>query len=1548
MGVYYDIINRSEYKLAEILHHTNLEIQENTKVLDLCGAPGGMCKLLAEKQAVSQVVSVSIKRDINYKRRLVVEEPYKSKVVLYYCDIYDSSIFDCVEYNKYELVIADGGLETTHDSIQLKLISREWELAKLTLSIGGNFIIKLLEITPAVYSKLREMASHFDELTLYKPLATSPVSSEIYAICRGFSIESRAIVADFDDSLKQLTRDTIINVEKVCEAMKKNNQQYTCTAYLGVNKLLYSEQLGLKRKSNGLPNLIKKQGPKRISIEDFDEEEKQHDKNEIEREPESKTIMEIDASDKTVVENTTSNTTVIYNGVRVPPKDSCGPTRSASSASSISTIVEDRRVTKTTSLPALSTKNKSEAPTLRSMSVTSTLSIPSNMERGVKKIYDTLPGTTHNLVFFTYNDTVNSNETSQWARVRPGLVFNINKSCPGDLHLELATLRQSRGKHEIIVINDRNHKNMYPVRADGDPLESLKIFFENLKKINNNVKNSFFTFVLEKEYLTDDNIKKITSLIIAWNKQEKNYVEIYLPYKSSEEEDKSFGHVRKTKQLEFERPSYWNLSSAEKFKARQYNPSYVDESDLLGYYRNALIERTELARISDSVQDEIHRDFYKRVVSGIITWPVPDEKINLIKNDKVNYGLYDFKSRTWVIRQRNKPKDQEYKMCHDGQGFKEFEPNNKNISNSLVIVSDATELMLDGPMYDVLRQIKPSDVKVKDLQLISGVAGSGKSTEIMRKATTGELILTSTKESRRDLTNRLKLLKKSIEVKTIDSFILNAQCHDYSVVWIDEALMRHAGDIVAVSLKSRCDKLILFGDTAQIPYICRVPSTTVRYHLIPPMIPKECVSYRNISHRVPMDVACIIKTLYEPMDVKTTNIVRRSVNLVICYDIGALPNLKGIKCLTFKQAEKQALLAAGYDVSTVHEYQGSAAEHIAVIRLSTLPQEHIFLTDAHALVAITRHMKSFTYYTPVTSDALSGLCNQLVSEAEINKVRINTGGFLKDYLDPQKPSTVVLKKNLDTVRDLSCDPDVVCGRVITIDLDDSDFLRNIRSVVPKGKINAINVLQCYYDGIFPEAVVADTQYDQLIVETSDLEFSTEALKMTMSKKKPVKYVFDKLRPNLKTGASFNKQDTQTETLLAMLNRNLNTPQLQGSVDTEATVSQMVENFLRTFIDEDKAEILNEYQTNQILLSSDNIEEWTITQDAKQVELIERNEAIWELPINEMSFMTKATAKPVLEYSKFQKYPVAQTISYHGKDINVAFSPLFREVKKRLIAILKKKFKIYTDMSPEAFVDKLTVENPPYSLGNSTSIEVDVSKFDKSQGELLLKFECKIYEILGLPVEMCKLWYDIHEKGVLRDLKNGLSITVAFQRRSGDAATFIGNTIVLMGMLGSVYDLQSCTLGLFSGDDSLLYGNQELLTNQSVAFAINYNMETKVFKYKYNYFCSKFLIIVNDRWYFIPDVLKLTTKLGRKDLANWEHCKEYFISVGDLSKSLSDMCIYQELSNALVERYGGVMRDLTPVFQSIQQLTSSWDDFKTLFYTEPTDNLNEDPSMKKLD
>jgi len=133
-----------------------------------------------------------------------------------------------------------------------------------------------------------------------------------------------------------------------------------------------------------------------------------------------------------------------------------------------------------------------------------------------------------------------------------------------------------------------------------------------------------------------------------------------------------------------------------------------------------------------------------------------------------------------------------------------------------------------------------------------------------------------------------------------------------------------------------------------------------------------------------------------------TNDVIRSVDAEVVRGKGVFnPKSKPLKgkIITFTQSDKAELKERGYEevstfgeINTVHEIQGETFEDVSVVRLTPTPLELISKSSPHVLVALTRHTKSFKYYS-VVLDPLVKVCSDLskVSDFILDMYKVDAG-----------------------------------------------------------------------------------------------------------------------------------------------------------------------------------------------------------------------------------------------------------------------------------------------------------------------------------------------------------------------------------------------------------------------------------------------------------------------------------------------------------------------------------------------------------------------------
>lgn len=425
--------------------------------------------------------------------------------------------------------------------------------------------------------------------------------------------------------------------------------------------------------------------------------------------------------------------------------------------------------------------------------------------------------------------------------------------------------------------------------------------------------------------------------------------------------------------------------------------------------------------------------------------------------------------------------------------------------------------------------------------------------------------------------------------------------------------------------------------------------------------------------------------------------------------------------------------------------------------------------------------------------------------------------------------------------------------------------------------------------------------------------------------------YDCLEPIIRTPMPRQKQQTLTEILASVNVRNLAAPNIAGAVDIENESELLIRAFEDTYLRGRPLSILG-----PIEYTEEDIEEWMdkATFPSSMLETIGIDKEF----VNRYTLSMKKVAKPDLSLSFADKYEAVQTILYHDKPVNAKFSPKFIKLKQRIQHYLPKNVIIFSDKSTEeqeqhlatlcrrAFV--LVIGDDFLVWDGVRFLEIDISKYDKSQNELALLFETKFMRRAGFPKWEVAIWEKGHRRTFARDPVTSLKLTLFFQRKSGDASTLLMNTVYLMAIIARVLNLT----------DVLYHGARVHDFNVDRRISMLYNLEAKLLKYKYAYFASKFVIPIGKNcWRIMPDPAKLIVKLGRTNIVNLNHREETRISLMDLVRPFRDFEACSVLAKAVRERYG-IKHDYAMLFHSLAHVADP-EVYNSLYLVPENAHLN---------
>lgn len=1032
---------------------------------------------------------------------------------------------------------------------------------------------------------------------------------------------------------------------------------------------------------------------------------------------------------------------------------------------------------------------------------------------------------------------------------------------------------------------------------------------------------------------------------------------------------------------EFNARRFCGAVAMDEFEDR-YGPRYEAGVSNLARMKNAIEEVVWLWKTQrESVKSNIQPNHNRVVASGAGT----------VVED-VSFGMIDIVNGTWIVRPGNRIED--YQMAFDGEDFVDLTEVLRsdgtmraserylldNPRNRFLSVNRDTRLMLSDRLYFAARACRYGDDELMNLKIVvyNSGPGVGKTRHIIdNHDPLNDLVLTNTKEALLDIRRRVENMYANDEVnltetyRTGDSFLINNNGRKrYKNVWIDEGFMKHCGEWLLYAMAAKAQCITVMGDSAQIPYIER-SGKDVFYpyygQVFESLSDSVEVRHLNVTKRCPLDVTTWLnESCSYPFKITSTNVKTKTVGCRMIVGVTGLQKSKladKIVYLTFTQAEKIELLDRGFKALTIHEFQGNQSETVVLVRLNPKVNP-VYKSKPHMLVALTRHTKNFVYCT-VVADDMYDLVNVIksYSHSRLNSAKSNMQG---GYSITQRPFCYYSEMDDGGAVVMYCENRVsrkfvqdhhetgyIPARPKLYELQVDDYQGEERLLEPIYDVsNPVEIFQYFIDNLLPGSSTEFSEYDSyLYVHNSDC-FNTDELMLREDFRVP-KFFEPYVHANIRATVPVPVKGVQKEVVKAFMERNGAVPDLTYIVNLSDESDAMLHSFVDTYIGD--TELFDRYARNPLNVNTRSLDRWFNTQPPLVRQIIGESDVVVfdSQKFNEYDYILKRVGKIDLDINSQCRNKSPQTIAHLSKEINALFCPVVKDMKDRLFAVLKSNVLINMDMSIGDFERALTyrmMEKFPNKVPEH--LEVDFSKFDKSQNLLTLYFELKIMKAFGVSDEFLDLWIVMHVTTNLLNKSCAFKAKVNYQRKSGDAMTYLGNTLFLMAVMSRGFHMSEDNLMLFSGDDSLIYSEREIvqtdLMNACNKFAFVYNLEAKLLRYSYPYFCSKFIIYrLGYGCRVMVDPLKLVVKLGRKDLVSAEHVEMYRVAVVDNISCYSEVDYWMDLDRAVANRYGDVL-DIGLVLNAVISVALSPEKFMKL-YTINSDNVfdskNELPSLE---
>nr|BCA25866.1 polyprotein [Little cherry virus 1] len=799
--------------------------------------------------------------------------------------------------------------------------------------------------------------------------------------------------------------------------------------------------------------------------------------------------------------------------------------------------------------------------------------------------------------------------------------------------------------------------------------------------------------------------------------------------------------------------------------------------------------------------------------------------------------------------------------------------------------------------------------RLSTMKIVNKPPGSGKTTQISQMMfdchVRGKtcLALTSTKVGKNELIEKLKNLivgAKPKNVKTVDAFNMNGKKAIVDELYVDECYMSHSGAILMALSNVDFTNCKFFGDENQIPYSVRLTGFEA---LFATTVFKYCqVTHDSISYRCPADVCYLLShatdragnKMYTNGVYAVGNPNLRTMHLNALTGVANIPIREDTVYAAFTQGEKDELnrFAKKNIAKTVNELQGGTFKNLIVFRLR-LHNNTLYNDTRQFITAISRHTETFNYFCP------SNAMNDSISNA-INK--LNT---IEDNVLPNLGSDSVFDQ-------------------YSLVMEDRPF--NVFPARPS--LSSVHAVNDFMDLTFNGLSSVDYLTRTLRFEYSDIDLPClEDLLLTPTKSKPYQAVNCKV-PILIGKGERSRPDTWKQVILSLSKRNFAAPRLNEDLSLDETANRLLTSLMRCMEPSRLAEYFDVVEPDVNKINS-----WLLTRDRRKYGNVLRgfDGNDWTTKLFNLKLMIKGDMKPKLDMSSVSEYSPASNIIYYQTMINMFFSPIFLEIFGRIKYCLGDKVILFSGMNLDEMGDLLE-SRLCYPLNSYNFVEVDFSKFDKSQGHVIKLYEELVYKIFKFSPNI----YDnfkLSEYFCRASATCGVNLDLYCQRRTGSPNTWLSNSLATLAMLASVYDLDDIDLIIVSGDDSLIISRSEI-ENKCLEINNDFGMDAKFLANPVPYFCSKFIIQVDNRIRLVPDPVRFFEKLSTPvTLVQLEHptlLRERFTSYRDLMGSYFDENVIIAVERFVSLKYNTPMGSGYAAFCYIHCLLSSFKNFLTIF------------------
>lgn len=479
-----------------------------------------------------------------------------------------------------------------------------------------------------------------------------------------------------------------------------------------------------------------------------------------------------------------------------------------------------------------------------------------------------------------------------------------------------------------------------------------------------------------------------------------------------------------------------------------------------------------------------------------------------------------------------------------------------------------------------------------------------------------------------------------------------------------------------------------------------------------------------------------------------------------------------------------------------------------------------------------------------------------------------------------------------------------------------------------GKVSTshVYIINTFLEYRIPGITTVDFSHFEDDLEYNDFESIVETAVIS-DKFSPIKLNKKRKLHNLvKSAMGTKKRDTLKCNLITFEKRNFNAD-LSSNVGSSDHVSDVLTDAIfSSFANGSRVAELSEDPIGQNIVA---LSEWLDKRDGGKTKSLLSRLKTFVYDMADMvryKLMVKADCKPKLDETPLSQYVTGQNIVFQDKAITAMFSHCFTQCAQRLKYAFEGKCLFFNGTTNEEFAE--VVKMRLGDINKYHMYELDISKYDKSQASLMKDVEYKVLNRLGFHGCVLDAFFCGEYDSVVSTMSRELTLSVGSQRRSGGANTWLGNTVVLLGLMAVLLEGKEVELILLSGDDSLIFTKEEVALDTQV-ISNSWGFDVKLFEQSVPYFCSKYFVQTEQNLYFVPDPFKLLYKLGAERDYDEGLLHEIFTSFVDMTKPFFREEVVRKLVDMDQRKYGANPYS-GHAFDVIHVIASNFNQFKRLF------------------